>query len=212
MKQMWLEQLARIDSLSIRERIFLFISILMCCGALVDTFWLSPARLAHKQLLVQLDKQSTELQRLRDTLRTSARPMDASQSVRAQLQQTQTEMDQVDQEVKKLLPGAAGSTPLAQALVHLLRRYEGLTLVRTTALAAEVAGPGNSQGVTALPAGLTRQGVALTVSGPYAELTRYVASLEQAMPSVRWGSMTLVSDKGPPELTLQLFLIAESAP
>lgn len=212
MKQMWLGQLARIDSLSIRERIFLFISILVVCGALADTFWLTPERQAHKQLLLQLDKQSMELLRLRDTLRTSAHPMDASQTVRAQLQQTQAEIDQVDQEVRKLLPDAAGATPLAQALVHLLRRHEGLTLVRATALAPEAAGPGNNQGATSLPAGLTRQGVALTVSGPYADLTRYVASLELAMPSVRWGSMTLVSDKGHPELTLQLFLLAESAP
>lgn len=212
MKQMWLEQLTRIDSLSVRERIFLFISILVVCGALADTFWLTPALLAHKQLLVQLDQQSTELQRLRNTLSSSARPMDASQSVRAQLQQTQADMEQVDLAVRKLLPGAAGATPLAQALVHLLRRHQGLALVRTTALAPEVAGPGNSQGASSLPPGLTRQGVALTVSGPYAELTRYVASLELAMPNVRWGTLSLVSDKGSSELTLQLFLIAESTP
>jgi MSHA biogenesis protein MshJ len=204
--------MARIDSLSVRERIFLFISILVSCGALADTFWLTPARQAHKQLLVQMDRQSAELQSLRDTLRTSARPMEVGQSVQGQLQQTQFELDRVDQAVKRLLPGKAGSTPLTQALVHLLRRHDGLTLIRTTALPPEAAGPGNTRGATSLPAGLTRQGVALTVAGSYAELTRYVASLEQAIPYVRWGGMTLVSDKGLPELTLQLFLIAERAP
>jgi hypothetical protein len=54
---------------------------------------------------------------------------------------------------------------------------------------------------------MSRQGVELTVSGSYAELTSYAQTLEQALPYVRWGSMKLKSDKPPAELTLQLFLV-----
>ena len=49
MKAWWLAQMARIDNLSLRERIFLFLSILVCALALADTLWLSPAQTAHKQ-------------------------------------------------------------------------------------------------------------------------------------------------------------------
>ena len=96
-------------------------------------------------------------------------------------------------------------------LVHLLRRQEGLTLLRTSTLASEAAVAGAAQaagtGAAALPVGFTRQGVELTVSGSYPELTRYVQTLEQALPHVRWGTMKLKSEKMPPELTLQLFLV-----
>jgi len=211
MKQAWRGLVARLDALSRRERLILFFVVLVSFAALVDTLWLSPAQLAHKQLTQRLAKQGTELQGLRDAVRATPKPDDTNRSLREQVAQTQLQVAEVDQQILKLLPGADAGTPLTRVLVHLLRRHEGLTLVRTVALAPEVAGPGNSNGAGSLPAGLTRQGVELTVSGPYADLTRYVAALETALPYVRWGGMTLTSDKGPPVLTLQLFLIAEVA-
>jgi len=211
MKQAWRGLVARLDALSRRERLILFFVVLVSFAALVDTLWLSPAQLAHKQLTQRLAKQGTELQGLRDAVRATPKPDDTNRSLREQVVQTQLQVAEVDQQILKLLPSADAGTPLARVLVHLLRRHEGLTLVRTVALAPEVAGPGNSNGAGSLPAGLTRQGVELTVSGPYADLTRYVAALETALPYVRWGGMTLTSDKGPPVLTLQLFLIAEVA-
>ncbi len=209
MKQMWQAQLARIDGLSLRERVFLFVSILVSCAALVDTLWLSPAQTVHKQLQVRFEKQNAELQRMRDTITATAKPADASLALQAELAQVSAQSEQVNQAVRQLIPGAADSTPLAQALVHLLRSHAGLTLVRAAALAPEVAGPGSSTG--SLPAGLTRQGVALTVAGRYVDLTRYVASLEAAMPYVRWGEMALKREKGLPELSLKLFLLGEVA-
>ena len=99
---------------------------------------------------------------------------------------------------------------MTQVLSQFLRRHEGLTLVRTTALAPEVAsasGATTVTGVASMPGGLTRQGVELVVSGPYPQLMRYVQTLETALPSARWGAMTVKSDTAPPELTLQLFLV-----
>jgi len=211
LKQAWRNLVARLDALSRRERLILLFVVLVSFAALVDTLWLSPAQLAHKQLTQRLAKQGTELQGLRDAVRATPKPEDTLRSLRKQVAQTQLQVGEVDQQILKLLPGADAGTPLARVLAHLLRRHEGLTLVRTVALAPEVAGPGNNNGAASLPAGLTRQGVELAVSGPYADLTRYVAALETALPYVRWGGMTLTSDKGPSVLTLQLFLIAEVA-
>ena len=213
MKRTWNNLVVRLDALSRRERLILFFVVLVSFTALVDTLWLSPAQLAHSQLTQRLAKQGTELQGLRDAVRATPKPDDTNRSLREQVAQTRLQIGEVDQQILKLLPGAGADagTPLARVLVHLLRRHDGLTLVRTVALAPEVAGPGNKNGTGSLPAGLTRQGVEFTVSGPYADLTRYVAALETALPYVRWGGMTLTSDKGPPVLTLQLFLIAEVA-
>jgi MSHA biogenesis protein MshJ len=55
--------------------------------------------------------------------------------------------------------------------------------------------------------GIQRRGLELKVAGPYADLTRYVQSLEQALPRLRWGSMQLAVDKQTPELTLRVYVL-----
>lgn len=211
MKRWWKTQSARINALSLRERVFLFLSVIASCMALADVVWLSPAQVAHQQLTQRFDKQSAELQRARAELKAVAQPVDTSKAVRNEIAAVKFDLDQVNQTINQVLPPATQATPLAQVLVHLLRRHEGLTLLRTATVAPEAAVAGAAQavgsGAAALPAGFTRQGVELTVSGPYPELTRYVQTLERAVPQVRWGTMKLKSEKMPPELTLQLFLV-----
>jgi MSHA biogenesis protein MshJ len=200
-KDVWEKQSARINALSLRERMFLFLSVMVCCVALLDMFWLSPAQLAHHQLTQRFEQQSAELQRARDALKAVATPTDKSKGVRDELVSIKSRLDAVNQSIKEVLPTAAQATPLAQVLIPLLRRHEGLTLVRTLTLPPEVTVKAPQTG------SLTRQGLELTVSGSYAELTRYAQTLEQALPYVRWGNMKLRSDKPPAELTLQLFLV-----
>jgi MSHA biogenesis protein MshJ len=208
-KNWWGVQSGRINALSLRERVFLFLSVMACCMALADVLWLSPAQLAHKQLTQRFEKQSADLQRARDELKTVAQPIDAGRGARDEIAALKTRLDSVNLTIKEVLPGTAKATPLAQALIHLLRRHAGLTLVRTSAVASEVSTvtAGQSAGAAALPVGLTRQGIELTVSGSYPDLTQYVQTLENEMPQVRWGVMKLKSDQLPPELTLQLFLL-----
>ena len=208
-KNWWGLQSGRINGLSLRERVFLFLSIIASCMALADVLWLSPAQVAHKQLTQRFEKQSADLQRARDELKTVVQPVDVGRAARDEIAAVKTQLDSVNLSIKEVLPDTAKATPLAQALGHLLRRHAGLTLVRTSAVAPELSSikPGQGAGAVALPVGLTRQGIELTVSGSYPDLTRYVQTLESGMPQVRWGVMQLKSDKLPPELTLQLFLL-----
>jgi len=208
-KKWWGVQSGRINALSLRERVFLFLAVIASCMALADVLWLSPAQVAHNQLTQRFEKQSADLQRARDELKTVAQPADVGRAARDEIAAVKTQLDSVNQTIQEVLPGTASTTPLAQALSHLLRRHAGLTLVRTSAVAPEVSSikPGQTAGAAALPVGLTRQGIELTVSGAYPDLTQYVQTLENEMPQVRWGVMTLKSDKFPPELTLQLFLL-----
>jgi len=206
----WTKQAARVNALSLRERVFLFLSLMACLAALADVVWLSPARVAHKQLTQRFDKQNAELQRARDALKAQAKPIDTSQAARDELATVQTRLVAVNEVIAQVVPTASEGAPLAQAMVHLLRRHEGLTLVRSAALApapaASAGAPGAGPGAALAPA-LTRQGVELAVAGAYPELIRYLQALEKALPQVRWGLMKLQSEKQPPQLTLQLFLV-----
>ena len=206
LKLWWNKQAARIDALSLRERAFLFVSVIACCMALADVVWLSPAQMAHKQVKQRFDTQSAELDRLREDLKTMAQPVDASKVVRDDLQREADQLEAVNQSISTLAPVAEGGPALEQVLVQFLRRHDGLTLLSVGTLAKELA---STPGATAasMPVGLTKRGLELKVSGPYPELVRYVKTLENALPSLRWGMMQLKSEKQPPELTLQVYVV-----
>jgi MSHA biogenesis protein MshJ len=201
--------ITRLEALSLRERIFLFLSVLVVCGAVFDALWLSPAQISHKQLMLRFEKQAVELSRLRELVKLSSQTDASAAGSQGVLFQLKAEIERTELAVRQLLPPPEAA-PLVEAMSHMLRRYPGLTLVKTSALAVStpMAGAAASKD---LPAGLKRQGIEVTVAGNYVDLTRFVSTIEAAMPYVRWGLMTLKStdDQGAPQLTLQLFLLSE---
>lgn len=201
MKAAWHKLAARIDTLSLRERAFLFLSIIAVCMALANVLLLEPAQAQHKQLTQRFERQTAELQRARDELKTLSKPVDRTQHLRESIEAVKVGLTTVNQHIGEILPTRGDAGQLAQLLTQLLRRHEGLTLVRAASLAPQAAGAAGQ------PVVLTRQGVELTVSGPYLELMRYVDTLEKMLPKVRWGVMQLKSEKVPAELHLQLILV-----
>jgi len=208
MKQQWQQLVLRIDAMQLRERAFLFLAILICCLALADTVWLSPAQLAHKQAKLQFAAQGIELQRLRDELKTVAQPVDASKALRDDIVAANLRLDAINQEITAVAPLAEGGPAIEQALVQFLRRQEGLTLLSTATLPQDATGPGTATPASAAtPAVLSRRGLELRVSGSYADLVRYVKTLENALPTLRWGKLQLKATKPTPELTLQVYVV-----
>jgi MSHA biogenesis protein MshJ len=202
MKSLIERALKFLDALSLRERLILFASVIAISLALFDTFWLSPAQTDRQQLMQRLDKQHTNLTRLQVRLADTAKPVSTTDVVKNEVTAVTARLTEVNQSITFLLPTQTDSTLLAQMLIHVLRRYEGLTLVSTTAIATPEAASDKAAAVL-----LKRQGITLRVSGPYADLTRYVEMLEQVLPSARWGQMTLNSENSPTVLTLELFLV-----
>jgi MSHA biogenesis protein MshJ len=204
-KLWWVKLSARIDALSLRERVILFVSVIACSMALADAFWLTPAQVAHKQVTQRFATQSSELSRLRDELKAAGQPVDASKAVRDALAAEASRLDAISQEIKTIAPLAEGGPALEQVLTQFLRRYDGLTLVGLNTLKQDAtAGPALGTGPAA---NISKRGLELKVSGPYAELVRYVKALESALPSLRWGTLQLKSDKQVSELTLQVYVV-----
>jgi MSHA biogenesis protein MshJ len=218
MKQWWLKQSVRINALSLRERVFLFLSLIATCIALADVLILTPAQEAQNRIRQKTAAQEVELVRLRAEVRAGAQVEDVNKSARDALAQMALETETVNQEILGLAPSSNGGPGLEQVLVQFLRRQEGLTLLSTNTLkpevgtvAALVATAGAVVAPAGLPLGLTRQGLELRVSGPYAGLVRYVKALEGALPTLRWGNMQLRSEKDKqPELTLQVYVVGVS--
>lgn len=210
MKKQWEQLVLRVDAMQLRERVFLFLAILISCLALADTLWLTPAQVAQKQASLRFAAQGTELQRLRDELKAVAQTVDASQAVRDDIAAANTRLDAINREIKAVAPLAEGGPAIEQALVQFLRRQEGLTLLSTgtirqdtvtTPVAAAPTATGAQQPV------LSRRGLELRVSGSYADLVRYVRTLENALPTLRWGNLQIKATKQLPELTLQVYVV-----
>lgn len=231
----WTPQAARIDGLSLRERAFLFITLIACCLGFADVVWLSPAQLQHTQVTQRFAAQNSELARLRDDLGRTAVPEDVNQALRTDLATETTKLQALEQQIQAIAPQSAAGPALEQVLLQFLKRQERLTLlgVRTfeqgganavpTNAASTNPSPANTlaamagvpPGAAAQPARVEpapsssfgKRGVELRLSGSYAELVRYTHTLETALPGLRWGRMQLKADKGAPVLTLEVFLL-----
>jgi len=206
--------LVKLDAMSLRERLFLFFSVIVCFVAIADMLWLGPVQEANKKLAKQFASQSTELGQLRDELKALGQPVDPSKVVRDDIAAANSRLDALNEDINALLPRAKNGPDLEQVLVQFLRSQKDLTLLGLKTLQSEVspaaaaAAPVSvAVAATGLPAGMTRKGLELRIAGPYAELVRYVQQLETALPALRWGTMGIKSDVQPPELTLQVFVL-----
>ncbi len=204
MKAWWTVQSARINALSLRERVFLFVSLLVVVLAIADVLWLTPAQAAYKLAQQRFTTQAAEVQRLRAELAAVPAPVDASVELRAQISESQSRIESLRAQMAALAPEAADAQALEPVLVQFLRRSPGLRLVSSGTVPAEADPAGVTS--TSVP-GIQRRGLELKVAGSYSDLTRYVKSLEQALPRLRWGSMQLSADKQTTELTLRVYVL-----
>lgn len=207
MKEQWQKLALRIDAMQLRERVFLFLTIIVCCAALADTLWLSPAQVAHKQATLKFAAQETELQRLRAELKGLAQPVDANKAVREDIAAANQQLDAINQEISAVAPLAEGGPAIEQTLVQFLRRQEGLTLLGTGTIQDGGASTSTASAAASKQPGLSRRGLELSVAGSYADLTRYVSTLENALPTLRWGTLHLKTTKQAPEMALQVYVV-----
>jgi MSHA biogenesis protein MshJ len=206
MKGLWRLVAGRIDALSLRERALIFWTVLICGLVAGDQLLLEPAQERQQQLVATVRQQSGELDALRAQLGAGKPPAatpNSVQAVRAQIDEVQKRIEGVNRQIEQLSRLGGVSDPLPRVLLHILRRYEGLTLEHTVTL-APVPTQLPPQGGEAA-ASLMRHGMEFTVTGAYGDLMRYVQTLEQELPALRWGSMRLSSGKPAPKLTLQVF-------
>lgn len=203
MKQRWQQLAVRIDGLSLRERVFLFLVVIVCVLALADAVWLSPSQMAYRQATQRVAGQSLELKRLRDELQGMAQQVDPAKAVRDEIAEINLRLESVNADIQAVAPQAEGGPAIEQALVQFLRRQDGLTLLNTGTAKRDMPVAPATGGASAL----SRRALELSVSGSYAELVRYVQTLETALPTLRWGTLHLKATKQPPELELQVYVV-----
>ncbi len=210
MKADWKKQLARINALSLRERVMLFASVAFVMVALADTLVWSPAAAKRKSLMAEQATAAKELdtlrQRLADASATS-QPDSPRGQMLARIAQSRAELQAVDSEITANLGDGKRLANLPDLMDQVLRRHERLTL---THLRTTDERPTDKATDKSTETALRWQAVDLGVSGGYLDLVQYLADLEQALPELRWGPMEINSKQMPPELTVRLFLAGDA--
>lgn len=202
MKDFLAARARRIDALTLRERVILFVSAVLVLGALADTFVLSPQMATRRALAEQLRRDAGELDAMRQQLAASRHAAETSPEARqrAALEAAQRELAGLDAQLQARLADPERLTRLPGLLQHTLKRHERLALVRLATLPAEPPTPGETAGA------LQWQGVELAVAGRYLDLMDYLADLERDLPGVRWGVLQIGTQAEPPVMTVKLLL------
>ena len=120
------------------------------------------------------------------------------------------ELYDVNRKISDISSGAFGGITLEDFLLQLLKNQDGLKLVSIKTLGSDGKDESKFQSDISNKDGVVRSGVIFRVSGSYYSLKKYAKSIEVSMPNLRWGQMTLSTDKKNPELSVQVYLIGIS--
>jgi MSHA biogenesis protein MshJ len=199
MKALWTRQARRIDALTLRERVIMFVSLAVALAALADALVLSPQGAAQKALATQMRQQAAELDGLRaQLLAGSAAP--GADTPQGRLQRLRAERQAVDEQIRQ--HAGADAARLPDLLGQVLKRHDKLSVLR---LATAAPPPPTEGDAAALP----QLGVDLSLAGSYLDLVAYLAEIETTLPGARWSDLQISNTDAAPVLKVRVYLLAD---
>ncbi|KQV87825.1 hypothetical protein ASD15_27620 [Massilia sp. Root351] len=238
MKQQWLKLAARVEALSLRER-------LMACGAaaaallfILYTIMIEPALAREKSLHAVIDQQRQQIAAIDVELaqRQALALIDPDQASKARLAKLKAENDTMRKALRTVQKGLVAPEKISQMLEQLLQGGK-LKLVSLKTLpprgmsdgrfsepeagampgllqaAPPPAQAGAAGGKAPDPAAqqelLYRHGVQLELQGSYLDMVSYMEALERMPSQLFWGKATLEAQEYPKaRLTLTLYTLS----
>lgn len=203
--------LDKINALTARERMILFVVSLAAAWALLDGVLLGPQRKARQVEEQRLQAARETMLQSQETLTAQAGRPDPDTQARQRLEAARLAFNARMQAAAQLQGRMVAPRDMARVLQGLMASQPGLRLVRLSTAAPEPVGPPPQPGAsgTAGDAALYRHGVTLTLAGDYAALTRYLARLEQLPVGFYWARAELDARRHPVlELTLTLHTLS----
>jgi MSHA biogenesis protein MshJ len=210
LKQTWKTWSMRIDAMSFRERILVFMAVAGVALSLMFVGLIEPALKRQEQMLLS----SAELQNEMFALREQQANLDPlnQNGANSELGRLRAQIKTIEQQVKARESGLISPDKMIAALKTLMAEQSGLTLVSFETEPGKPvleAPEANAAGETPPPIPpaevFYKHGVTMRLQGSYAELTRYVARLEGLPWTMQWESVRLNAQAYPRiELTLKL--------
>ncbi len=194
----------RVDAMSLRERVAIFIAAAVVIVFVVDSALIEPILQRQKVNSLKNQQQQDEVRAMQLQVQAyaQARVSDGANAKRQRLDKYKAEIAALDRE----LGGRQGElvTPdrMTRMLAEILKRNPGVELVSLRSLPAT----GLTQTQTGAPAGATlyRHGIEITASGDYFKMLGYLSDLERNPAKILWGAMDLQASY--PKVTLKITL------
>lgn len=216
----WENLVAKIDGMSLRERVLIFAAAAFLLVSLVNSFFLDPLLAKQKKLSTQVIQQQEKMKEIQAQLETlvQAKKDDASSPLRDRIKQIQQQIREGELYLKSRRDKLVPPEKMGDLLEQVLSKNGRLQLVTLETLAvaplieSSAAKPEGSA-VTVKSAGQERQvykhGVKITVRGSYSDLLQYLTALEKLPTQMFWGSAKMSVAQYPSvELTLTLYTLS----
>ncbi len=225
MKAKLLATRERLDAMSLRERVLIFLMLVGVLIALTVTSALDPLLARQKKLsqkLVQTQAQIEAIEAQMNAL-AEASKIDPDQGNKLRLAQLETTRNNAYAALANVRQGLVSADRMTQMLQDLMTKNTHLKLISiktlpaisllesrknaTPSIKTEASAPSDAAQQKAL--GLYRHGVEISVEGSYPDLLAYLATLERLPWRVYWGEVNLTTQRYPTSrLTLTLFTLS----
>ena len=225
-KQRWQALAARIDALSQRERVMVFVAVLAVLALAAQFIVLGPLQRKQDALRTQLAQQKTAIAATNAEIvrKLEQARQDPDAPLRARLQAVRGETERLSADLRAMQRGLVPPERIAPLLEAILRANGRLKLVAVRTLPVDplssiVDAGEKAKGLAAAPALvpaavkgpelLFRHGVELTARGSYLDMVDYMAALEALPTQLFWGRAQLDVEEYPSvRLTLTLYTLS----
>jgi MSHA biogenesis protein MshJ len=203
------EIVARVDLMSLRERVFVFVAAAVVILALVQTLLIDAAQLRKQQASDRVHSADQALLQIGQELKLLGHQAghDPDQAARDKLAGQEARLAELNAELEKLERTLIPPDRMNQVMKHVVRGEGGIQVVGFKTLSPQpVALPGAAEGA---PPGYYRHGFEITVIGHYSDLVAYLERLEALPWRLNWVEATLdASDRPQLKLTLTVHTLS----
>jgi MSHA biogenesis protein MshJ len=215
MKQYWQKAVVRIDGLTLRERLIIFLMAALALVTAMNMLVLDPHDAEQKRIAKRIQDEQVRIARIRAEIQQtiSARATDPDAVNRTRLRALQQQRAELQQNVAGIQRGLISPDKMAALLENILKSNTRLRLAHLKKLPvtnlAEMPEGGSAPTRAAETAGLYRHGVELTVQGSYPDILGYLAALERLPSQLVWGEVVFAVDKHPAStMTLTVYTLS----
>jgi MSHA biogenesis protein MshJ len=230
MKQQVLRLAARIDALTLRERVLLFAAVAATIVFVVHFIVLAPMYKRQAALRAQISQQQNNMTGIDGEIsqKVQAYGVDPDAAAKSRRNAVAAESAKLGDRLRTMQTGLVAPERIATVLDTILRANGRLQLVAMKTLpaisvGAESAGASKAAAPAAAPSPapeaegnaaslLYRHGVEVTVRGNYLDMLNYMAALEAMPTQLFWGKAELQVEEYPSaRLTLTLYTLSLDA-
>jgi MSHA biogenesis protein MshJ len=217
MKRYWALVRGKIEEMSLRERVMIFLAAAFVLISALNALLLDPLLLKQKTMSAQVVQQLEKMKELQAQMQAliQAKQDNQQSPLHQRIAALRQQLDEQDEYLQSRRDRLVAPDKMAEVLEQVLGKHGKLQLVAMETLPAtlliEKAATGSAESPSPAPDGrqIFKHGVQLTLRGGYAELTRYVTALEHLPVQMFWGDAQLRVDTYPEaELTLTLYTLS----